>query len=558
MKRTVVWAACALASCALGCSAASPGEAEEVSSLAEAATTYTLSGSVMTADGLGISGVTVKITGKASKQVTTDANGTYSFTGLASGSYTVSTTKTNCSFTPTSKTLTLSANTVVGFVGSGTGCVVSATFNKKVYALIYNPNVTVNGVTKTLTQHLGWDDPDTLFANYISWMKTTSNNRLNYTIATRKLVSDWPVKTDGFKYDQNTYLNVCDYEHGTNCHDPDSADIPKMLTDNQICEALNAGTIDELWLMGGPYFGTPESSLAGPKGYDYNGPWFDATTCNKLMPIMGFSYKEGLPNMIHDFGHRTEATMSRVMGGWHEDSIANMWNRFGLVKAQSPSFNYAGCGSVHQPPNSAGAEYIYDIATPVNSFCDDFLGYPTVHTPSTVLKSTTCSAWGCTDIGYYRWWLQHLPKVAGFGPDDKLADWWRYAVDPNTVFLTDRNVCSSEYSGGWCQGVSDGTHGTCNNGEWATAGVSTGNVQVNFKSARTVSSVTIYDRACPERVLSGRLQLSDGTTFSFGALEDTGTTGTTLTFSSRSLTWVKVFIDSSDGGNPGIGEITVQ
>ena len=41
----------------------------------------------------------------------------------------------------------------------------------------------------------------------------------------------------------------------------------------------------------------------------------------------------------------------------------------------------------------------------------------------------------------------------------------------------------------------------------------------------------------------------------FGALENTGMTGTKLSFAAKTLTWVKVVIDQSSGGNPGIGEI---
>ena len=119
-------------------------------------------------------------------------------------------------------------------------------------------------------------------------------------------------------------------------------------------------------------------------------------------------------------------------------------------------------------------------------------------------------------------------------------------------------TCSSELAGGWCQAVSDGSHGTCNVGEWSTNTLPTGWVQVNFKNPKTATSVTVFDRACDEQVLSGRVQLSDGTTMSFGALENTGTTGTKLTFSSRQVSWVKVYIDTSSGPNPGISEIVVQ
>jgi hypothetical protein len=559
MRKSIYWFGGALVACVSGCSASAPQENDLVD-VQQAVTAYTLSGRVLTADNLGIAGVSVTLKGKASKQTTTDANGNYSFSGLASGSYTVTPGKTSCTFSPSSKSVSLSGNTTVTFSGSGTGCVVNAKFNKKAYVLIFNPNITVNGTTKTLTQYEGWDDPDTLINNYISWMKTASAGRVNYTIATRKLVNDWPVKLDGFKYNQTTYINGCNPNSGAGCHSPDDSDYLKFLNDNKICEAVNAGTVDELFIMGGPFFGFNESRLTGPKAYFYNGYALEGSTCQKLLPMMGFNYQAGFPNMVHDFIHRTESTMSRVYGSWEENSLVNNWDKFALNAAQSPSIGFSGCGGAHWTPTStlAGGEYIYDTQGPVNSYCDDFLNYPNLHTPSTVLKPIGCSAWGCSDIGFYQWWLQHMPKAPGFGSDDKLADWWRYAIDPSEVFLTDRATCSSELDAGWCQAVSDGSHGTCNVGEWSTATVPTGSVQVNFRLPKTATSVTVYDRACDEQVLSGRVQLSDGTTMSFGALENTGTTGTKLTFSSKQISWVKVYIDSSSGPNPGISEIVVK
>jgi hypothetical protein len=68
--------------------------------------------------------------------------------------------------------------------------------------------------------------------------------------------------------------------------------------------------------------------------------------------------------------------------------------------------------------------------------------------------------------------------------------------------------------------------------------------------------VTIYDRACDEQVLSGHVEFSDGSaSIPFGALENSGANGTTLTFAAKTLSWVKVVIDQSSGGNPGLGEI---
>jgi hypothetical protein len=315
--------------------------------------------------------------------------------------------------------------------------------------------------------------------------------------------------------------------------------------------------IDELWLFGGPYFGFYESQLAGPKAFTYNSPPLEGSSCNKLLPMMGFNYERSLGEMVHDFMHRTEATMSRVYGGWHMDALYHNWDKFGLVDFQSP-LPYSGCGSAHFAPNST-SDYDYGNPGSVQTYCDDFFNYPNLKPPTQALKTITCATWGCDELGYYRWNLQHVPKGSGTGPDFKFNDWWRYLTNPNDVFLTDIASCSSEVEPGVCQGVVDGFHGACNQGEWATASLPTGWAKITWPTARSVSSVTVYDRACDEQVLSGHLEFSNGSpNIPFGTLENTGTTGTKLTFPTRSLTWVKVVIEQSSGVNPGISEIVAQ
>ena len=70
----------------------------------------------------GGAGATVILGGAASATTTTDANGNYSFTGLANGSYTVSPTETGYSFIPTTQAVTLSGASQggVNFTAQGT------------------------------------------------------------------------------------------------------------------------------------------------------------------------------------------------------------------------------------------------------------------------------------------------------------------------------------------------------------------------------------------------------------------------------------------------------
>ena len=561
-----VWQACAgllvSAPLMLACSSGQMPETGEGYASSEQALTGSLqiTGRITSPTGVPLSGVKVTLTGAASKSVTTGTSGAYSFTALGAGGYTVTPTKTGLAFCTASAALpTLRVNAVEDFSGSSGGCQ-SPVHTRNATVVIYDPLITKTDGTKVkLSTYMNWEDPTQLVDRFKRSIQSMTNGRVKYTVVKTKTINAFPVKADGFQYTQASYL-AC-IADSSQCHAADAANVLATLSSEGVCTDVNAGTTNELWLFGGPYFGYYESQLTGPKAFWYNSPPLAGSTCNKLLPIMGFNYERSLAEMVHDMLHRTESTMSRVYGSWAEDRMANNWDKFALVAAQSPSFNYSGCGNAHWTPTSTQD---YDYANPrsIPSFCDDFLNYPNLkNPPSSALKTITCSAWGCEELAYYRYFFQHLPHVTGSGPDGKFNDWWRYVAKPNDVFLTDPGdaTCSSEYAGGWCSKVLDGVHGTCNDGEWATASLPTGWAKVTFPSSKSVSSVTVFDRACDEQVTAGHLEFSDGSAnIAFGALENTGATGTKLTFAAKTLSWVKVVIDSSTGGNPGLGEIVAQ
>ncbi len=82
------------------------------------ALTYGISGAV---SGSVLSGVTVTMSGSASRTTTTDASGNFAFTGLTNGSYGVAPSLTGYSFSPTSRVATVNGAdvTAVNFVASG-------------------------------------------------------------------------------------------------------------------------------------------------------------------------------------------------------------------------------------------------------------------------------------------------------------------------------------------------------------------------------------------------------------------------------------------------------
>ncbi|MBI3610121.1 MAG: carboxypeptidase regulatory-like domain-containing protein [Nitrospirae bacterium] len=75
--------------------------------------TYLISGTV-TASGTGLSGVTMTLTGAASSTAMTDANGNYSFSSLADGSYTVTPSLAGDTFSPVNQAVTVNGADVTG------------------------------------------------------------------------------------------------------------------------------------------------------------------------------------------------------------------------------------------------------------------------------------------------------------------------------------------------------------------------------------------------------------------------------------------------------------
>ncbi len=112
--------------------------------------TYSISGTV-TSGGTGLSGVTMTLSGAANKTTSTDANGNYSFTALANGSYTITPTLTNYTFSPASRTVPVSGANVTGQDFTGTQSSVTYSISGKVQYLPLRTLLPLSGVTVTLS-----------------------------------------------------------------------------------------------------------------------------------------------------------------------------------------------------------------------------------------------------------------------------------------------------------------------------------------------------------------------------------------------------------------------
>jgi hypothetical protein len=254
-------------------------------------------------------------------------------------------------------------------------------------------------------------------------LKDASYSLVQPTIVERVEIDEWPVKKDGFRYDE-TYVQL--YRSHGPWHQPDAVNYGALLQRFDILTKVASNTIDEVWCFAFPYAGFYESTMGGAGAFDCNSPPLPNTQqCPRRFIVMGFSYERGVGEMFENFAHRCEDILRRVYRGTTPD--ANVFQKFSLHEKIAPG--QANVGTVHYAPNS---ESDYDWGNPrfVWSNCDDWLNYPNF---AGTTRQVNCAEWGNGDTRlHHLWWLRHFPHVAG-ATSGISNNWWNYVTQPDLV-----------------------------------------------------------------------------------------------------------------------------
>ena len=292
----------------------------------------------------------------------------------------------------------------------------------RVLVIAYNPTIESEGRRK-LSKVMGWNDYDWLCWEYIADLKECSGGFVNYEIVQRLEVDAWPVKEDGFRYDDATFLRS--WRNRSGWHQPDTVSYEAILADFDLPARVESGQIDEVWLFGFPYAGFYESRMVGPHAFWCNAPPLRSDDVSRRFVIMGFNYERRVGPMLESFGHRTESilkhTWRRIRGE------ENLWERF--IRHDKIAPGKANCGWMHYAPNSL-TDYDWGNTTYVPSNCDDWLNFPNFRG---TMRQVNCREWGNGDMrAHHKWWLKHLPNTGGHTHHIS-NNWWWYTVDPNAV-----------------------------------------------------------------------------------------------------------------------------
>lgn len=295
---------------------------------------------------------------------------------------------------------------------------------RKYLLLIYNPVLESKGGQR-LVEYQNWGNPDILAAEYAAALDMASHNIAVYTQADRIEIDGYPVSDHGYHYtDEQMLACLSDPTHAA-CHDSSAEggsgyniDYPVMLRQNNICARFNAGEFDEVWMFGGPWMGFWEANQAGTKAIVTNGPIVVDSECQGRLNIMGFNYERGVAEMLEDFGHRSEGTLSQLLPNGGEQFAF-------FTKHEATDPGESQCGNVHWAPNSVG-DYDWGNTRTVTSACDDWLNYPDLTGATSVVD---CTTWECDARAYHIWWLSHFPHVTGTAPDGAPNNWWALLLD---------------------------------------------------------------------------------------------------------------------------------
>ncbi|GMV35940.1 MAG: hypothetical protein AMXMBFR61_04480 [Fimbriimonadales bacterium] len=299
----------------------------------------------------------------------------------------------------------------------------------KVIVLIYNPTLKSEG-GKRLIEYLKANDPVEYSYILANVVREASWGYINYQIVDIIEVDAFPIKTDGFRYTDETYLAA----RKTEKWQPTTSSYRMFFVENGLLERCKKEHITELWVWGASGMHMDEFAGYIPNRYARFGPtdnpWFYRPydipeEIGHTMWVMGFNYEVGPDNMIHSYAHRIEsmAALALADGIWDTHNKRDPWNVFSWLELDhvgTPSH----VGNCHVPPNGQGG-YDYNNSRRVESWADNWARYPDLRGKPRLVSS---QEWGNNHFGYMKWLLERVPKFPGY-TQYGYNNWWLYIAN---------------------------------------------------------------------------------------------------------------------------------
>jgi hypothetical protein len=271
----------------------------------------------------------------------------------------------------------------------------SARKTNNIIVVNYNPLLRAHGGVR-LQDYFKWNDPRLITTNLLRDIRESSGGYANFHIVDFIDLDSFPQKRDGFRYTEQTFLEM--WKDKNKAHQPDSVSYAAIFNELNLAERIRKEDVSEIWIWGAPYFGTDEYAMKIPGDlvfYQPDNPWFyrpyDIPDCGRTVWVMGFNYEVGEDNALHSFGHRCEGILSLTVGRgiWSGPAgETNAWSRFTRQADKYP--RDAQVGNVHGGPNAASG-YDYSQTNSVMSAAGNWASYPDLTGPA---QPVNCDTWG--------------------------------------------------------------------------------------------------------------------------------------------------------------------
>jgi C1A family cysteine protease len=266
-------------------------------------------------------------------------------------------------------------------------------------------------------------------ATFLAQMPVFTHGYLNYKIVEMNSPMDSFIPfISGYTYTPTDYLKYYDafgpgypYWSNTKIKDYQSSppDLDKIIKQYKVCEKQNAGLVDEIWIWHGPNMYLEPTSA--DRKWKTNGQHLLKYTseniiCKKPLQIRHLEYTQGNDNYM--LGNADGILINEFYDWLGNPSVYRQFSE--TVKSAK---GYASCGfngtALSANPNNASADKTY-----VKSNCEDWLNYPSMTGATTMIN---CTAWGCTETGFWQWQMKHIPTNPG-KTNGIWNNWWKYLV----------------------------------------------------------------------------------------------------------------------------------
>lgn len=318
----------------------------------------------------------------------------------------------------------------------------SQLIQKKVLTVGFNP--TENGTTYAdayfkygMGGRTAAQTEDYVFQDTVAAFKRLSKDNIQFSIVKKINITESPTYPDGFQYTLTSYKNCV---WGTPDFKPDECEARKLQFDyvawmekHRICQIAEEAGADEIWMLSLPYMMAWENFMVGPtRGFDVNGANYVVPSCHKHFIVVNGTYDRPT-NVLHNIGHRVEATMMYLTTSWKLEDQSKHWLKFSGMGGEVPD----SCGNTHFPHN-ARQGYDYGNTTTKASSCVDWKNFPNYTGAKTEIN---CSTWNCHDQGWQEYWLSYIPSGSGTVTMTSLSgktfefpkNWWTLLLSPGAA-----------------------------------------------------------------------------------------------------------------------------